>query len=129
MEDFVQTRDTAVSMENEAQISCTSVLQQWNRPRKRRLDSKMVEDISFQNERYGSEPKRSPVDVFDPRPSTLQRTTKADIHEFTDSLDSLEVPCGFIHLLSKPTDILHNSEDMLPLIPRSVKAKICSQMM
>ena len=89
----------------------------------------MVEDISFQNERYGSEPKRSPVDVFDPRPSTLQRTTKADIHEFTDSLDSLEVPCGFNHLLSKPTDISHNSENMLPLIPRSVKAKICSQMM
>ena len=71
MEDFVRTRDTAISIENEVQISCTSVLQQWNRPRKHGLDFKMVEDISFRNEKYGTEPKRSPVDVFDPRPSTL----------------------------------------------------------
>ena len=41
-------------------------------------------------------------------------------------MNSLTVPCAFIHLLSKPTD---NSKDVLPLIPRSVKAKICSQMM
>ena len=70
----------------------------------------MVQDISFQNEQYGSEPKRSPVEVFDPRPSTLQRTTKADIQECTDSLNSLEVPCRFIHLLSRPTEALLNSE-------------------
>ena len=66
LEDFARTRDTATSLEDDGQISCTSVLQQWNRPRKRRLDSKMVEDISFQNEQYGFEPKRSPVEVFDP---------------------------------------------------------------
>lgn len=128
IEDFIRTRDTALSIECEGQISCTSVLQQWNRPRKRRLDSKMVEDISFRNEKYACEPKRSPAEVFDPRPSTLQRTTKADIQEFTDSINSLTVPCVFIHLLSKPTES-DNSKDMLPLIPRSVKAKICSQMM
>ena len=117
-----------MSMES-SQISCTSVLQQWNRPRKRRLDSKMIEDICFRNDKYGFEPKRSSMEIFDPRPSLLQRTTKADIEEFTDSLNSLEVPCGFTHLLSRPTDTLGNNEGMLPLIPRSVKAKICNQIM
>ena len=66
VEDFVRTQDTAISLEDDGQISCTYVLQQWNRPRKHRLDSKMVQDISFRNEQYGSEPKRSPVEVFDP---------------------------------------------------------------
>ena len=51
------------------------------------------------------------------------------MQEFTDSLNSLEVPCGFIHLLSRPTEALHNSEGMLLLIPRNVKAKIRSQIM
>ena len=67
------------------------------------------------------------MEIFDPRPSPLQKTTKADIEEFTNSLNSLEVPCGFTHLLSRPTDTLGNNEGMLPLIPRSVKAKICKQ--
>ena len=48
----------------------------------------MVEDISLQNENYACEPKHSPAKVFDPRLSTLQRTTKGDIQEFPDSINS-----------------------------------------
>ena len=69
------------------------------------------------------------MEIFDSRPSPLLRTTKADIEEFTDFLNSLEVPSGLTHLLSRPNDTLENNEGMLPLIRRSVKAKICNQMM
>lgn len=78
LEDFVKTRDTISSPEDSDKVSCTSVLQQWNKPRKRRLDSKMVEDISFRNEKFDVEPKRSVAEIFDPRPSALRRTTKAE---------------------------------------------------
>lgn len=55
LENFVKMRSTAIQL-NEA--SCTSVLQKWNHPRKKRLDSKMVEDISVESAVLGKEKKR-----------------------------------------------------------------------
>lgn len=83
LEDFVRTRD---KLEGDDQASCTSVLQQWNKPKKRRLNSKMAEDISFRNKKFNVVPKRNPTDLFDPRPSALRKTTEADIEELRDSL-------------------------------------------
>lgn len=127
LEDFVRTRD---KLEGNDQVSCTSVLQQWNKPRKRRLDSKMVEDISFRNEKFNVESKRNPTELFDPRPSELRKTTEADIEELKDSLQCLSMTSGFVHLLSKPSEVSNNEQDTtLPLIPRSVKAKIKYQIL
>ena len=125
LEDFVRTRD---KLEGNDQVSCTSVLQQWNKPRKRRLDSKMVEDISFRNEKFNVELKRNPTDLFDPHPSALRKTTEADIEELRDSLQCLSGTCGFVHLLSKP-EVTKNEQDTLPPIPRSVKARINHQIL
>ena len=49
IEDFVKTRNIAFEQGEEA---CTSVLQKWNQPRKRRLESKKVEDITFSSLPY-----------------------------------------------------------------------------
>ena len=118
LEDFVRTRD---KLDDNDEASCTSVLQQWNKPRKQRLDSKM-EDISFRNEKFNVQSKRNPMDMLDPRPSALKKTTEADIEELKDSLQCLPGTCGFIHLLSKP-EVTNNEQDILPPIPRSVKAR------
>ena len=48
LEDFVRTRDKVSSPQDSNEVSCTSVLQQWNKPRKRRMDSKMVEDLALE---------------------------------------------------------------------------------
>ena len=39
-------------------VSCTSKLQVWNQPRKKRLDSKPAGDISFKVEEYNYKPCR-----------------------------------------------------------------------
>jgi len=65
---------------------------------------------------------RHPADIVDPRPSSLQKTTKADLEEFTDSLQSLPV-CGFSHLLTKP-EVNTSDPDTLPLLPRSIQSRI-----
>lgn len=129
LEDFVRTRDKITCLEDNDQVSCTSVLQQWNKPRKQRLDSKMVEDISFRNERFNVEPRRNPGEIFDPCPSALRQTTTAEIEELSDSLQCLSMTCGFVHLLSKPSEVLNSDQDPLPLIPRSMKAKINHQIL
>ena len=126
LEDFVRIRSTIANLQDtDEEISCTSLLQQWNKPRKRRLDSKMVEDIGFQNRKFTTEAKRCPLELYDPRPAFLRKTTKADLEEFQDALSLLPATCGFVHLLNKPSDIDSESgKAILPLIPRSVKAKI-----
>ena len=129
IEDFVRTRDKIPSSKDSDDVSCTSVLQQWNKPRKKRLDSKMVENISFRNEKFNAEPKRNVGEIFDPRPSALRRTTTAEIEELNDSLQCLSTTCGFVHLLSKPSEVPNSEQDTLPLIPRSVKAKINHQIL
>ena len=55
LEDFVKMRSTAIQLD---EASCTSVVQKWNQPRKKHLDSKMVEDISSESAVFGKERKR-----------------------------------------------------------------------
>ena len=89
--------------------------------KKRRLDSKIVEDITFRNEKFNVEPKRNSAEILDPWPFV---STHTDIEELTDSLQCLPMSCGFLHLLSKPSEVSHSEHDTLPLISRNVKAKI-----
>ena len=44
IESFVRTRDVSLDLGEEA---CTAALQKWNQPRKRRLDPKKANEISF----------------------------------------------------------------------------------
>ena len=49
LEDYVKLRTIFVEA---GEKSYTSLLQKWNQPRKRRLDSKKVEDIDFSERTY-----------------------------------------------------------------------------
>ena len=46
--------------------SCTSELQKWNQPRKRKLESRSVEDISFVKHEYGKTKKVEQSVLYDP---------------------------------------------------------------
>jgi len=101
------------------------VLQKWSQPsRKRRLDPKPVDEISFYCPVFGGKRKNTVVENFDPRPLHL-KTTTSDLLEFKDSLALLPKSCGFIHLLTQaPSLSVMGDHHHLPLIPRSVQSHI-----
>ena len=53
----------------------------------------------------------------------MQKTSKSELEEFTLHLQSLQSPCGFLHLLSQSTEDMTTAHS-LPLTPRSVQARI-----
>ena len=61
IEDFVKTRTISLEKGEEA---FTSLLQKWNQPQKRKLDSKKVEDILFSSFCYGKEEPIRPSPTF-----------------------------------------------------------------
>ena len=107
----------------EDEISCTSKLQQWNQPRKRRLDSQPSNDICFKVEEYGHKPCRVSKDFFDPRPLILQKTTDEELQKFTENLQDLKVSCGFLDIMVANND----TSSKLPMTPRSAQSRIMAQ--
>lgn len=121
LEDFVKLREIILEQGKDA---CTSLLQKWNQPRKKRLDSKKVEDIEFSSSCYGkTKSKRTFYKACDPRPVNMQKTSKSELEEFTLQLETLQPPCGFLHLLSQPSKDITTTH-LLPLTPRSVQARV-----
>ena len=107
----------------EDEVTCTSKLQTWNQPRKRRLDSKAANEISFKVESYLHTPIRKSKDFFDPRPPALQKTTADELQELSESLKQLKSSCGFLDIMVPRDDI----PSKLPLTPRSVQSRIKTQ--
>ena len=122
LEDYVKLRDIAMEA---GEHSCTSLLQKWNQPRKRRLDSKKVQDIDFSSLPHGKDaPTRIHYKSYDPRPPSMQKTTKTELEELTEQLNTLATSCGFLHLLSRPSEAESvKSAHSLPLTPRSIQAR------
>ena len=121
LEDFVKMREIILEQGEDA---CTSVLQRWNQPRKKRLESKKIEDIDFSSSCYGkSSCSRTYYKACDPRPVSMQKTSKNELEEFTLQLQSLQSPCGFLHLLSEPTEGMTTAR-FLPLTPHSGQVRI-----
>ena len=85
--------------------ACTSRLQEWNQPRKRRLDSREVEEIAFVKEEYGKNKRHSGTMVFDPRPIELQCTSPGEVSALRNSLADVGKDIAFLHLLSLPAPI------------------------
>ena len=104
-------------------LSCTSKLQMWNQPRKKRLDSKPASDISFKVEEYNYKPCRHPKEFMDPRPVELQQTTDGEKTEFTKALKQLGVSCGFLDLMVPQDD----APSKLPMTPRSAQCRVKAQ--
>ena len=110
-------------------VSCTSKLQTWNQPRKRRLDSQPISQISFKVEDCYCKPTRQSKELIDPRPLELQKTTdrKGKI-----LLKKLEVSCGVLDFLTASESCINSNNDaslMFPLTPRSAQGKIKVQLL
>ena len=101
----------------EDEITCTSELQTLNQPRKRHLDSKAANEISFKVESYLHTLCGKSKDFFDPHPTELQKTTVDDLKPLSGSLQQFEIPCGFLDIMV-PQD---NTSSKLPMTPRSVE--------
>ena len=119
LEDFVKMRSVVLEKGEDA---CTSLMQKWNQPRKKRLESKKVEDIDFSSIPHGKEaPIRVHHHSYDPSPCEMQKTTKNELEEFTEQLKkALQVPCGFLHFLTNPSEETPKVHS-LPLTPRSIQ--------
>jgi len=125
VESFVRARDISLDLGEEA---CTAALQKWNQPRKRRLDPKKADEISFRTPvpSYAEkENKKSERKAYDPRPLTMRNTSQAELEEFRNRLKELPNKTGFSHLLYKPC-VTNPTETIspLPLIPRSVQCRV-----
>ena len=93
IEDFIKTQNIALQQGEEA---CTSALQKWNQPRKRRLESKKLEDITFSSLPYEKTANsRFHYKSYDPRPPRMRKTSKTDLEEFAQRLENLPTSCGF----------------------------------
>ena len=125
VESFVRTRDVSLDLGEEA---CTAALQKWNQPRKRRLNPKKADEISFKTlvPSYAEkEKKRSERKAYDPRPLIMRNTSQTKLEEFTDELKELPNGTGFSHLLHEPCDTSPTkTTSPLPLIPRSVQCRM-----
>ena len=53
----------------------------------------------------------------------MQKTSKNELEEFTLQLQSLQSPCGFLHLLSQPTEDMTTARYLL-LTPHSGQVRI-----
>ena len=89
--------------------SCTSRLQVWNHPRKRRLPPQEVEEIMFVKEEYGKSKRPMQPMVYDPRPTELQHTTTTEIEALRDALLATGKNVAFLHVLPLPNSIVSNS--------------------
>ena len=80
--------------------TCTSRLQTWNQPRKRKLDPQSVCDIDFSKKAYGKEIKvtKSP---YDPRNPSHRNINSQEVNsELLDRICKAKPNCGFFYLLS-----------------------------
>ena len=83
--------------------SCTSQLQTWNQPRKRRLDSCSVDDISFIKHEYGKTKKIAESVMYDPRPSTMRSTSDSSVQSLRQNLLRTGKDLAILHLLPNPS--------------------------
>ena len=104
--------------------SCTSQLQVWNHPRKRKLDARNVEDIPFVKYEYGKEKRQAQQMAYDPRPIDLAATTSSDIELLRESLTETKKNIALLHLLPLSLPTPSNSATQLPPTPTSVREKL-----
>ena len=57
--------------ETRQEDSCTSCLQEWNRPRKRRLSPQEVEEIAIVKAEYGKSKHPTQPMIYDSQPAEL----------------------------------------------------------
>lgn len=84
-------------------LSCTSRLQAWNQPRKKKLDPKTIYEISFERAEYGkmkkSHPKPIPRD-YNAIPVKHRRDQLEATKKLSELCSGLSRPCAFLKVLN-----------------------------
>ena len=104
-------------------VACTSKLQQWNHPRKRKLDSEVMDEIKFVKHEHGKVKREIKCHTYDPRPIDLQQTTAEEVSQFKSMLCELKRSCSFLHILHASSQSTDLPSQLLPPIPRSLREK------
>ena len=81
--------------------SCTSELQKWNQPRKRKLEPRSIDDIPFIKHEYGKTKKVAPSVFYDPRPPNMRYTSQSSIETLRSDLLQTGKEIVLLHLLPK----------------------------
>ena len=81
-------------------LTCTDKLQQWNKPRPKKIDILPVTDLtSIRDDILQKNIKDLPVVRFDPRPPDYRQLTSEAIEKFRCDLLSLNQPSAFLECL------------------------------
>ena len=69
-------------------LPVTSYACKWNVPKKRKVSTLRMSEVTFEKHVYGKEKRRSlkPLEEFDPRPIELRGTTNERLPELLDKL-------------------------------------------
>ena len=127
LEDFVRLRSRILSLEDNDQVSCTSLLQQWNKPRKHRLDRlKNGWRHQLHKQNIWSRTKKVSTRAIWPLPSISKENNQFWFKRVLTSHQLLVA----LHLLSKPGDaVAKSTQAALSLLPCSVKTWVTSTLL
>ena len=106
--------------------SCTSQLQRWNQPRKRKLDACDVSDISFVKYEFGKLKQTQSSMLYDPRPSEYVATTENEIQSLRKTLVETGEDISLLHLLPLPLPA-QDFKLLLPFLPPDVREVILNE--
>ena len=122
LENFYSTCEE-IKASNDDDVSCTSKLQTWNQPRKRRLECKCSSEITFRVEDYYHKPCRQSKEPLDPRPLESQKITDTEMEAVLGNLKELKLSCGFLDLMV-PAEQCKDTTLKFPSTLTSAQAKI-----
>jgi hypothetical protein len=81
--------------------TCTSRLQTWNQPRKRKLDSSSVYEIDFSKKVYGKDPKKARK-LQDPRLPAFRESRPSVANQvLLENINIISLDCGFSKIMSR----------------------------
>ena len=109
-------------------VSCTSQLQQWNQPRKRKLEPCNVADISCVKHEHGKQKRPASSMVYDPRPIEMQSTSHTKIASLRQKIIESGEDIGLIHLLPITLPAPSNLDPTLPPPPSLVRELILKEL-
>ena len=104
--------------------SCTSRLQKWNQPRKRKLEPCNVDDITFVKPEFGKSKKQMRYVPYDPRPTELSSTSDADISSLREKLSKIEKDIALLHVLPCSLPETPPLAPSLPLTPPLLRDRV-----
>ena len=99
--------------------SCTSHLQQWNRPRKRHLDARDVSGINFIKHEFGKVKRTLSSVLYDPRPSEYTVTSGQEVEMLSQKLAATGKNIALRHLLPVQIPAVPAPQDLPPAPPLS----------